>query len=67
MVQIPDLYQSAGWLGPTVLFVGVAVLSYFTSMYLTKAMTQVPGNRCALFTTRAFLWCRVAARTRSRI
>ena len=45
MVQIPNIYQSAGWLFPTIVFVVVGFMCYFVSMYLAKAVTQVPGNK----------------------
>lgn len=45
MVQIPDMYQNAGWLFPTLTFIAVGALCYFVSMYLAKAITQVPRNK----------------------
>ena len=45
MVQIPNIYQSAGWLFPSAMFLLVGLLCYFVSLYLAKAVTQVPGNK----------------------
>jgi len=45
MVQIPSAFQAAGWLIPTLLFVGISALSGFVSLYLAKAISLFPNNR----------------------
>jgi hypothetical protein len=45
MVQIPDTFQSAGWILPTVIFLWCGLLVGFICLYLTKAVTLMPGNR----------------------
>lgn len=45
MVQIPGLFQSAGWLLPTLLFVLFAYLAGVVSLYLARAISLLPGNR----------------------
>ncbi|KAI9351396.1 hypothetical protein BDR26DRAFT_797887, partial [Obelidium mucronatum] len=42
---IPSLYQSAGWLFPTVIFVVVGWLSGMACLFLIESMTYFPGNR----------------------
>jgi hypothetical protein len=44
MVQIPVLFQQAGWLVPTIFFGYIGVLAGLTSLFLAKAVSQVPGN-----------------------
>ena len=41
-------YQNAGWFFPTLMFVLVGLFCYYTTMYLAKAITQVPHNKYVL-------------------
>ena len=45
MVQIPGLYQSAGWVLPTALFFLFSWLAGVVSLYLVRAIALLPGNR----------------------
>ena len=45
MVQIPGLFQSAGWVVPTLLFFIFSWLAGVVSLYLAKAISLLPGNR----------------------
>jgi hypothetical protein len=45
MVQIPVMFQTAGWLFPLIAFLLVAMLSYYASLYLTRAVAWMPGNQ----------------------
>ncbi|KAJ3009497.1 UNVERIFIED_CONTAM: hypothetical protein HDU68_002643 [Siphonaria sp. JEL0065] len=42
---IPALYQSAGWLFPTLIFIIVGWLSGMACLFLIESMTYFPGNR----------------------
>lgn len=44
MIQIPGMFQEAGWLFPLVCFLGVALLSGLSASFLARGLTQVPGN-----------------------
>lgn len=43
-VAFPMIYQSSGWLVPTVLLVAVCIMSAFSATMLCEAMQRIPGN-----------------------
>lgn len=45
MVEIPGLFQDAGWLMPTITFIWIGLQAGITSMLLAKAISQIPGNK----------------------
>ncbi|KAJ3108665.1 hypothetical protein HDU97_000521 [Phlyctochytrium planicorne] len=45
VIQIPILYQQAGWFLPTIVFFAIAFLSGMSSLFLIEAMTYFPGNK----------------------
>ncbi len=44
MVDIPNTFQAAGWLFPTVAFLFTAVYSVLVCILLARALSNVPGN-----------------------
>lgn len=44
MVTIPLVYQSAGWLTPTICLIVMTVLSSLASTFVCEAMACIPGN-----------------------
>ncbi|KAI8616252.1 hypothetical protein BC830DRAFT_1118738 [Chytriomyces sp. MP71] len=42
---IPSLYQTAGWLLPTVLFLVIGGMSALACLFLIESMTYFPGNK----------------------
>lgn len=45
MIQIPVMYQTAGWLVPTIVFCVMGVTAGFSALYLSMAISQIPGNK----------------------
>ncbi|KAI8849202.1 hypothetical protein BC829DRAFT_425336 [Chytridium lagenaria] len=45
VIQIPYLFQNAGWFLPTIAFIFIAFLSGMSSLFLIEAMTYFPGNK----------------------
>ncbi|KAJ3048005.1 hypothetical protein HK097_010969, partial [Rhizophlyctis rosea] len=44
IITIPLIFQEAGWIMPTVLFIAVAFLSGIGALFLLESMTYFPGN-----------------------
>eukprot|EP01027_Heterolobosea_sp_BB2_P015456 GEZU01022105.1.p1 GENE.GEZU01022105.1~~GEZU01022105.1.p1 ORF type:complete len:319 (+),score=73.01 GEZU01022105.1:112-1068(+) len=44
MIQIPPVYQSAGYITPTVIMLLVVVVSSLSSACMAEAMARIPGN-----------------------
>eukprot|EP01111_Echinosteliopsis_oligospora_P016592 TRINITY_DN6958_c0_g1_i1.p1 TRINITY_DN6958_c0_g1~~TRINITY_DN6958_c0_g1_i1.p1 ORF type:complete len:510 (-),score=78.98 TRINITY_DN6958_c0_g1_i1:2-1531(-) len=44
MMNIPAIFQAAGWFTPVLLIVIMTVLSSFACTFLVEAMSNVPGN-----------------------
>jgi len=45
MIQIPVMYQTAGWFVPTLFFAFIGLQAGFAGIFLSKAVSQMPGNR----------------------
>lgn len=45
MVQIPGVFQSAGWLFPTIIFIITSLLATYSSLFLCKTVAWMRGNR----------------------
>jgi len=45
MIQIPVMYQTAGWLVPTIVFCVMGVAAGFSALFLSMAISQIPGNK----------------------
>ena len=45
MIQIPVMYQTAGWFVPTLFFAFIGLQAGFSGIFLSKAVSQMPGNR----------------------
>ncbi|KAJ3029296.1 hypothetical protein HDV00_009640, partial [Rhizophlyctis rosea] len=44
IITIPLIFQQAGWVIPTILFIAIAFLSGIGALFLLEAMTYFPGN-----------------------
>lgn len=44
MVQLPQMFQQTGWAFAVIFIVFMAVFSGVTSLYLSKAISLMPGN-----------------------
>jgi hypothetical protein len=44
MLTLPRVFQDAGWVFPTLVFVFICVSSSLASTFLTDAMARIPGN-----------------------
>ena len=44
MVQLPALFQQAGWLVPSLAFIVAAVGTALAALFLGRTVTRVPGN-----------------------
>jgi hypothetical protein len=45
LITVPLLYQTCGWLIPTVAFLFYALLATLASLFTVEAMQSIPGNR----------------------
>ncbi|KAI8850730.1 hypothetical protein BC829DRAFT_148187 [Chytridium lagenaria] len=41
----PQIFQTLGWIAPTVLFLFFAVVSAFAVLFIIESMQAIPGNR----------------------
>ena len=44
IVLIPLVFQQAGWLIPTLLFIFVGILAGIASLFVVEAVNRFPGN-----------------------
>ncbi|RYY33142.1 hypothetical protein EON62_04525, partial [archaeon] len=50
MTQISPMFQQAGWLFPVIIFIIISLITYMSSMYISRTIALLPGN--ALFKQR---------------